>query len=122
MHSLCPRERRRKARGCCPEYGQKTVRLEGTRIAFRLARYDRDKASELVKRLSGQARSSHGAKYGRRRKGLLDEIPHGRLVRGVVIVRTEETGRVVGLLEEMGAEVPARRVELTTEDREALDA
>ncbi len=31
---------------------------EGTLIAFRLARYDKDRASELVKRLYGQRTSS----------------------------------------------------------------
>ncbi len=34
----------------------------GTLIAFRLATYDRDKASELVKRLHGQRTSSHGGR------------------------------------------------------------
>ena len=61
--------------GCCPYYGHKTVLVEGTLIAFRLATYDRDKASELVKRLVGQATSSHGGRYVYRRKGLMDEIP-----------------------------------------------
>ncbi len=94
--------------------------MDGVLIAFRLARYDKDRASELVKRLYGQATSSHGGKYTYRRKGLLDDIPHRRLIRGVLIVRTEDAGRVVELLEEMGAEVHARRVELTREDCEAL--
>jgi len=94
--------------------------MEGTPIALRLASYDRKQASELVKRRDGQATSSHGGTYVVRRKGLLDEIPHVRLIRGVVIVRTEDAGRVVTLLEEMGAEVHARRVELTKEDRRTL--
>jgi len=34
-----------------------------------------------------------------------------------VIVRTEDAGRAVRPLEEMGARVHARRVELTDEDR-----
>ena len=80
----------------------------------------RDRASEVVKRLRGQVTSSHGGKYVYRRKGLLDEVPHRRLIRGVVIVRTEDAGRVVRLLEELGAEVHTRRVELTREDRDHL--
>lgn len=55
-----------------------------------------------------------------RRKGLLDEIPLMRLIRGVVIVRTEDAGRVTALLKEMRAEVHARRIEFSREDREAL--
>ncbi len=68
--------------------------MEGSLIAFRLATYDKNRASELVKRLYGQRTSSHGGKYVYRRKGLLDEIPHVRLIRGVIIVRREDTGKV----------------------------
>ena len=93
---------------------------EGTLIAFRLARYDRDRASELVKRLYGQRTSSHGGRYVYRRKGLLDEIPYVRLIRGVVIVRTEDAGRVTSFLEGFGAEVHARTVTRTKQERESL--
>lgn len=54
-----------------------------------------------------------------RRPGLLDDIPDRRLIRGVVIVRTEDAAKVVGLLEEMGADVHARMVGLTREDRDS---
>ena len=94
--------------------------VEGTLIAFRLARYDKNAASELVRRLYGQRTSSHGGRYVYRRKGLLDEIPYVRLIRGVVIVRTEDAGRVTALLEGFGAEVHARTVALTKEDRTTL--
>ena len=94
--------------------------MEGTRIAFRLATYDRDKASEFVKRLYGQRTTSHGGRYVYRRKGLLDETPHVRLIRGVVIVRTEDAGRVVGFLEGFGAEAHARRVRLIQDDVEVV--
>src|SRR3990170_8734849 len=115
-----PGHPRRKAAGCCPHCGHKTVRMEGTRIAFRLTSYDRDTTSELVKRLVGQATSSHGGKYAYRRKGLLDEIPRVRLIRGMIIVRTEDAGRVVALFEVMGVEVQARRVYLVAADIDAL--
>ena len=94
--------------------------MEATRIAFRLASYDRDTTSELVKRLYWQRTSSHGRAYAVRRKGLLDEIPHVRWTRGAVIVRTADAGRDVRLLEEIGAEGHRRKVERTREDREAL--
>ncbi len=55
-----------------------------------LASCDKDRASELVKRLVGQRTSSHGGKYVVRRKGLLDEVPHVRLIRGVILLRTVE--------------------------------
>ncbi len=94
--------------------------MEGTLIAFRLAKYDKAQASELVKRLYGQRTSSHGGRYVYRRKGLLDEIPHVRLIRGVIIVRTEDAGKVLELLRALRAEVHRREVELTEEDRQCL--
>ena len=93
---------------------------KGTLLAFRLASYDKARASDLVKRLYGQRTSSHGGKYVYWRKGLLDEIPYVRLIRGVVIVRTEDAGRVLDLLGKFGTEVHARTVDLTREDREIL--
>ncbi len=95
---------------------------EGTLLAFRLARYDRDRASDLVKKLYGQRTSSHGGKYVYRRKGLLDEIPHVRLIRGVIIVRIEDAVRVIRFLEQIGAEVHERTVTLTPKDRKVLGA
>ncbi len=93
---------------------------EGVLLAFRLARYDRDRASDLVKKLYGQRTSSHGGTYVYRRKGLLDEIPHVRLIRGVVIVRMEDAGRVARLLQAYDAEVHRRRIELTEDDIASL--
>ncbi len=90
-------------------------------LAFRLARYDRDSASELVKKLYGQRTSSHGGKYVYRRKGLLDEIPHVRLIRGVIIVRTEDRHKVTAFPESLGAEVHTRSVKLTRGDLQALE-
>ena len=77
-------------------------------------------ASELVRRLSGQRTSSHGGRYTYWRKGLLDEIPYVRLIRGVVIVRKEDAQRVLALLKELGAEVHTRTVTLTKEDPRTL--
>ncbi len=73
-----------------------------------------------MKRLCGPRTSSHGGKYVYRRKGLLDEIPHVRLIRGVIIVRTEDAGSVVGSLEVFDGEVYTRRVGLMRADRAAL--
>ncbi len=93
---------------------------KGTLLAFRLMSYDKARASDLVKKLYGQRTSSHRGKYVCRRKGLFDEIPYVRLIRGVVIVREEDAARVVDLLGRFGTEVHARTVELTREDHELL--
>ena len=94
---------------------------KGILIAFRLSEYDKNSASDLVKRLYGQETSSHGGKYRYRRPGLLDGVPHRRLIRGVIVLKVEDEKRVVRLLRELGAEVHVRRVELTVEDRKVLN-
>ena len=96
--------------------------MEGALIAFRLARYDKDRASGRVKCVVGPRTSSHVGRYVVRRRGRLDDVPHVRLIRGVVIVRTEDVGRVMSFLEGLGAEVHVRTVALTKEDREILRA
>ncbi len=75
---------------------------------------------ELVKRLVGQRTSSHGGRYVYRRKGLLGEIPRVRLIRGVIIVRMEDAGRVERFLAASGADAYPLAVGLTPEDRRIL--
>ena len=60
--------------------------------------------------------SSHGRKYVCWREGPLGELPRVRLIRRVNIVRTEDAKRVLGYLEDKGAEVHTRAAELTKED------
>ena len=78
-------------------------------------------ASFLVKKLYGQKTSSHKGKYQYRRKGLLDEIPAYKLIRGVIIVREEDREQVITFLEGYDTEIHIRRVELTPEDLAVLD-
>ena len=90
--------------------------MNGVLIAFRLAEYDKNRASGLVKRLYGQETRSHGGRYADRRRGLLDGIPHRRLFRGVLILREGDEGGVLELPRRLGAEVHVRRVELAEEN------
>ena len=90
-------------------------------IAYRLKPpHNATVASALVKKLYGQETSSHEGRYRYRRKGLLDELPHNKLIRGVLIVRKEDKDRVVELLKSFNAEVHIREVILVPEDVEAL--
>ncbi len=68
-----------------------------------------------MKRRYRQPTSSHDGTYVYRRKGLPDEIPHRRLFRGVVIVRTEDAGRVAALLAVRGRRCTRGNVVLTRE-------
>lgn len=76
--------------------------------------------SKFCQRLYGQAVSSWGGRYRYRRKGVLDGIPHRKLLRGVVIVRRSEVGPVLRVLEEFRAQVEVRVIQPTREDLAAL--
>lgn len=93
--------------------------MRGVLIAYRLpAGSSRTLSSGVSKNLYGQTTSSRGHRY--RRKGLLDGVPHVRLVRAVLILRQEDADAVIRYLEDYGCTVHTREVVLTLEDRESL--
>jgi hypothetical protein len=95
--------------------------MRGILIAYRLRTpHNPNVASALVKRLYGQNTSSQGGKYQYRRKGLLDEVPSVRLIRGVIIVEKKNKKKILELLEEFDAEVYVREVVLIRKDLKAL--
>ncbi|EQD78972.1 hypothetical protein B1B_00439 [mine drainage metagenome] len=77
-------------------------------------------ATRFCQRLYGQSVSSWGGKYRYRRTGVLDGIPHRKLLRGVVILRESDLSAVRGVLDEFGASVEVRVIQSTPEDRRAL--
>ncbi|MGI0068105.1 MAG: hypothetical protein ACREB9_06785 [Thermoplasmata archaeon] len=77
-------------------------------------------ATKFCQRLYGQAVSSWGGKYRYRRTGVLDGIPHRKLLRGVVILRESDLAAVRQVLTEFGASVEVRVIQPTAEDRLAL--
>lgn len=96
--------------------------MNGILIAYKLKPpHDPNTASMLVKKLYGQETSSHKGKYRYHRKGLLDSIPSHRLIRGVIIVRTEDRDKVVKLLTEFETEIHVREVILTRKDGTVLN-
>ena len=75
---------------------------------------------KFVKRFYGQETSAQKGKYRYRRKGLLDQIPHRKLLRGVIIIRESDLGTVMNLLIEWNAVVDQRIIEPTEEDLKML--
>ena len=75
---------------------------------------------KFVKRFYGQETSAQKGKYRYRRKGLLDQIPHRKLLRGVIIIRESDLGTVMKLLIEWNAVVDQRIIEPTEEDLKIL--
>lgn len=74
----------------------------------------------FVKKFYGQETTSHGGRYRYHRKGLLDDVPHVRLGRGVLIIKPEDLERVAGFLEEWKANYSVRDIILSQNDKEDL--
>ena len=95
--------------------------MKGKLIAFRVFRNtDVATTNRFCQKFYGQDTSSHGGKYRHHKKGLLEDIPHVKLIRSVIIVSTRDVDKVIRLLREFNAEVHVREVTLTPEDRGAL--
>ncbi len=73
------------------------------------------------KRFYGQETSSWKGKYSYRRPGLLDGLPHRKLLRGVVILRQRDLEKVLSFLKEWKAQVEVRRIRPTDEDLRVLE-
>jgi lipoate-protein ligase A len=97
------------------------VQMKGMLIAFRIYKNtDARTVNRFCQKFYGQAVSSHGGKYHYHRKGLLEDIPHVKLIRSVIIVSTRDADKVIRFLREFNAEVHVRDVTLTHEDRKTL--
>ncbi|TET90925.1 MAG: hypothetical protein E3J35_04625 [Methanomassiliicoccales archaeon] len=94
--------------------------MKGVLIAWTLPDVDKTRTSTLSKGLYGQETSSHGGKYIYWRKGLLDDIPYVKLIRGVVIVKEKDSKRVVEFLKGYDAKVHVREVTLSRRDERTL--
>ena len=95
--------------------------MKGSLIAFTVPTgKDRTKASSFAKAFYGQETSSHKGKYRYRRHGLLDDVPHRRLIRGVIIIRNDDVEQVTMFLKQHSAQYYIRIVELTEKDCEEL--
>lgn len=77
---------------------------------------NRTKSSMFAKKFYGQETSSNNGRYKYRRKGFLDNIPHIKLIRGVVIVSKKDANKVINFLNGYNTDIHIRNVELTSED------
>jgi len=91
----------------------------GKIVAIVLSGLDQRRANQFCKKFYGQDTSTMGKRY--RRVGLLDEIPHVKLARGVVIISKKDAKEVTKFIENFGGvKFCARDVILTADDRKAL--
>jgi hypothetical protein len=98
-----------------------TAHMEVCILVFHLpGKMKNSDLGKFVKRFYGQETSAQKGKYRYRRKGLLDQIPHRKLLRGVIIIRKSDLETVMKLLIEWNAVVDQRIIEPTEEDLKML--
>lgn len=95
---------------------------EGDLVVFQLKKeLSGAERTKFCRDLWGYEEHSQFSKYRYRRPGLLSDIPHVRLTRGVILVARTDATRVVRFLRR-GAKVQTRVVHLTPADRRKLGA
>lgn len=95
--------------------------MKGTLIAFTVPTgKDKTRSSAFAKAFYGQDSSSHKGKYKYHRHGLLDDIPHNKLIRGVIIIQNNDIEKVIDFLKQHSALYHVRAVELTNDDCSAM--
>ncbi len=93
----------------------------GNIIVFRFKEKTEQKSiNQFCKTFYGQNTSSHGGKYRYRRQGLLDNIPHIKLIGGVIIVKKDSADKVINFLRGFDIEFYIRDVKLLHEDEVIL--
>lgn len=96
--------------------------MTGNIVVFRLPPKKKNvEVSKFCQRFYGQDTSSGKGKYRYRRHGLLDDIPHRKLLRGVIIIRSEDLEEVLDFLEKYDAIVHYREIILLKDDVEILN-
>jgi len=70
--------------------------------------------------LYGQKISTHHGKYVYRKRGILDDIPFRKLIRGVFVIQDKDKKWIIDFLKRFSAEYYVRVVELTEEDCEIM--
>jgi len=95
--------------------------MNGVLIAFKVFEHlGNKKAVKFFRELYGYRDYSNNGKYTYHRKGLLDGIPHVKLVRGVIIMNNKDLNTITNFMERFKVEYHVRTVVLTKQDQEML--
>jgi len=95
--------------------------MNGRVIAFRVYKNtDAKTTNRFCQKFYGQDATSHGGKYRHHKHGLMEDIPHVKLIRGVIIVAEKDARKVINFLRKFNAEIHSRKVILKAADKKAL--
>ena len=95
--------------------------MNGTMLLFQFhERTDRNTINKFMQKFHGQDSSLWKGRYKYHRHGFLEDIPHRKILRGVVILTKEDTEKVLDFLNSYSITLHVREVELTADDEEIL--
>ena len=95
--------------------------MQGWIVAFQLpAKLPPAERVRFNHELWGRTTSSWGGKYRYKLPGLMQEVPHRRLIRGVFLVRTQDRDRVLAFLKKWKVVAHVREVRLDQDDESVL--
>ncbi|MDR2203847.1 MAG: hypothetical protein LBE76_06080 [Nitrososphaerota archaeon] len=102
--------------------------MQGKLVVFRVYKSTKEGVgtsptfiNRFVQKFYGQDTTNHNGKYKHHRHGLMEDIPHIKLIRGVIIIRWFDLEKVLNFLSEYNAEVYTRDITLTSEDEKILN-
>ena len=92
--------------------------MDGILICYKLdkKRFNQVIRNRFRKELLGYTDFSNNGKYKYYRSGLLDNIPHNKLIRSVLITKKEQSEIIITLLNKYNADYFIREVKLTEDD------
>ncbi|MDR2700200.1 MAG: hypothetical protein LBC12_05260 [Nitrososphaerota archaeon] len=77
--------------------------------------------NRFVQKFYGQDTTNHKGKYRHHRHGLLEDIPHVKLARSVIIVREVDLEKILSFLKVYNAEICTREITPTLDDEKTLN-
>jgi hypothetical protein len=95
--------------------------MKGVAVIFRLPENtDLNTMNKFIRGLYGQDSTSWKGRYSHHRKGILEDIPHRKFLRGVLFINGDDTEKVVEYLRRFSANFYVGTVELTPDDEKIL--
>ena len=95
--------------------------MNGIMILFQFPeKTDHGTINKFMQKFYGQDSTSWNGKYRYHRHGLIEDIPHRKLLRGVIILRKDDRDKVLDFLGSYFLTCHVREVKLTPEDEEKL--
>ena len=76
--------------------------------------------NKFCRQFYGYIDRSHNHRYQYQRKGFIENFPHIKVLRGVIVVKIEDANEIISFLESYNAEIFAREIVLVPEDLDKL--